>query len=1383
MTDAPVAAMTPAPAAPPPQRRRRRWLWVLLFTGLPLLLAGGLLGTETALKSILYYGLRKMPLLTIAQVEGSLLHGFNLLQLRYVSEYEDIQIGSVQLKISPSCLLRQKLCVDTLAIRDVDWHILQTRPSEEFDFPAINLPPILLPFNIDVAEASLNRMTLYSPHSHFDIRDAVIRAHTDNNTVFLNDVHTELVFTGLTIRAALQGNIDLRGDTAASLTTQVGLDFSADVPDLEIEGDINGPAYTPALSVTTHGLVEAHTELSASFREKGWPVYARVRQNAPIVLGKQVPISLGESVAIISGYVNAYHVEGQTQVSGVPETPPVTVGIITDGGFLGVRNANATLNINQQQAKLAGEFTWYPKLYWNTSVEFEKIDMATWLEGATSDLSGSAQVEGEWYPRIPFRNNVKALDVKGHWREFPVTMQAGIETTADTLSVDHLQTSLGTNNARLHGSVANDWQFSGDFVLPQLAMVLPQLAGAITGKLAVSGPRNSPHVDISASSPHLQVFETVLENSRVHIDGEPGQHRAEATTQWQGYTASTALNGDYEKNLWQAQLSALQVSRDNKTYTLKTPSKLRYALESKKIELDTLCLQSAGEELCASTRWHLTHPQGEIKTRLQNADPLFLTPFLSWLDGKPGRWSGTAEATFAGSRPDTARWNLSADDLQLKRLFDKRFKKSIIAPHVSIEGELQHQELSAKASIRWPDQQTTRASLRLPEIVKPDNMELTLDSAPLPLEWITPWVQGVSLTTGKVAAKLSGKVVNGWPTLDGNITVQNGKLHALQNTYGLENIDATLLLAGKTATLSGGFQDDRDMDWQLSTPVIVHWSKKSRQFSLKQGCLSASINSSLCALGHYSLDNGIDLGAEISGNISPWLAPVLNDNALIDGPFKGSVRLRQVGDQLTGDAQVRSTLSSTLVAEDGTSPPTVDASLDAHLANHRLAMEFGLRSSVDGTVEGKLQAEISGSKSLEGHVDVHNVNIQPLAPFIRELEHLSGQVNGDFLISGTLPEPTLEGNLRLADGKLSSAIYPVSFNNINANAVFTQQRAALNASLESGKRGRATLNSEARWTGGAVKTTSRLVGKDLPVKQGSDINLKLDTDLTLASSDGRMDLGGLVHVKEGFLRVAKLPENSTNVSKDVVYVDERGEQEKDTGIDTHLNLAVRVSDLVQLDGLGAQVRLSGAVGIQQTPPNDPTGRGSFTISEGTYTGYGQKLKITKGQILFNGALDNPVLAITAVREVGTVVAGINISGTPQLPEATLFSVPAKPEEDILTYILTGHAPDESGADNRYAINQALVSVGLYGSEGFARDLASKAGIEDFEISTGGNTQDESSVNVGGYLSPKLYVQYGVGINTTVNTLTLRYRLTQSIFLEALSGMESALDVLYSFEVE
>ena len=42
-------------------------------------------------------------------------------------------------------------------------------------------------------------------------------------------------------------------------------------------------------------------------------------------------------------------------------------------------------------------------------------------------------------------------------------------------------------------------------------------------------------------------------------------------------------------------------------------------------------------------------------------------------------------------------------------------------------------------------------------------------------------------------------------------------------------------------------------------------------------------------------------------------------------------------------------------------------------------------------------------------------------------------------------------------------------------------------------------------------------------------------------------------------------------------------------------------------------------------------------------------------------------------------------------------------------------------------------------------------------------------------------KYGVGIFDSIATLTLRYRLMPKLYLEAVSGVDQALDLLYQFE--
>ena len=56
------------------------------------------------------------------------------------------------------------------------------------------------------------------------------------------------------------------------------------------------------------------------------------------------------------------------------------------------------------------------------------------------------------------------------------------------------------------------------------------------------------------------------------------------------------------------------------------------------------------------------------------------------------------------------------------------------------------------------------------------------------------------------------------------------------------------------------------------------------------------------------------------------------------------------------------------------------------------------------------------------------------------------------------------------------------------------------------------------------------------------------------------------------------------------------------------------------------------------------------ILNGKFSAYGQSLLIREGRLIYNNnPIDNPELRITAVREVGDVTAGINVTGLYQFP--------------------------------------------------------------------------------------------------------------------------------------
>ena len=72
------------------------------------------------------------------------------------------------------------------------------------------------------------------------------------------------------------------------------------------------------------------------------------------------------------------------------------------------------------------------------------------------------------------------------------------------------------------------------------------------------------------------------------------------------------------------------------------------------------------------------------------------------------------------------------------------------------------------------------------------------------------------------------------------------------------------------------------------------------------------------------------------------------------------------------------------------------------------------------------------------------------------------------------------------------------------------------------------------------------------------------------------------------------------------------------------------------------------------------------------------------------------------------------------------------------------------------------------------------GIEDFQIDAR-KVEGGTEVHLSGYLNPDIQFRYGVSTFDKVNTFRLRYRLAHQVFVEGISGVENAVDFLYSFE--
>ena len=190
------------------------------------------------------------------------------------------------------------------------------------------------------------------------------------------------------------------------------------------------------------------------------------------------------------------------------------------------------------------------------------------------------------------------------------------------------------------------------------------------------------------------------------------------------------------------------------------------------------------------------------------------------------------------------------------------------------------------------------------------------------------------------------------------------------------------------------------------------------------------------------------------------------------------------------------------------------------------------------------------------------------------------------------------------------------------------------------------------------------------------------------------------------------------------------------------------------------------------------GAGELGVTEGKYIAFGRVLDIARGRLIFNnGPLNDPGIDLRAQKVFPDVTAGVNVRGSLRAPRMTFFSEPAIPQSQIVSLILAGGSLDsvQNASRNGAARNEALAQGGAI----IAQQLGSRIGIEDVGIES--DTSNDTSFVLGKYLSPRLYVSYGISLAEAINTVKLRYTIGDRWTIKTESGRARSADLVYTIQ--
>jgi translocation and assembly module TamB len=644
-------------------------------------------------------------------------------------------------------------------------------------------------------------------------------------------------------------------------------------------------------------------------------------------------------------------------------------------------------------------------------------------------------------------------------------------------------------------------------------------------------------------------------------------------------------------------------------------------------------------------------------------------------------------------------------------------------------------------------------------------------------------IPDTSAPGGKLDIAATG-VVSGGLVFDRVTVAANGnqERHQLAVDARGRPLSASLRLSGAmrndawTGTLSTLDIDYQGIPpWRLQSPAQLAWNDGAA--SLGDLCLTAG-DPMLCVAAKQDKAGNLDASYRLR---RVPLALLMTAAEASDSPMRadgilegeGNVRRTAAG-ALSGQANLTSAHGSVAYADRADQPLLVydNLSATAELApgKQRLALRASLNDG--GTLDGNVS--ISGAQqALGGNVSLHLKKLSVIELFTTELAEVKGALDANFNLGGTVASPAVTGQavvggfaaevpsagLKLKDGRIS--IDTRDAKNYLVDGTVRSGEGTLSI------RGNAALGAGAQMRLGIEG--SKFTAVDIPAAKAV-----VSPDLTIVQDAKGMNVGGKVAIEMADIDVERLPgAGATKASPDVVVIDDKQREAAEESAPITADIRVDLGHRVHLVGFGIDGRITGQLDVRERPGRATTGQGQIGV-DGTYKAYGQDLRIEQGQLLFASTpIDNPGLNIRAARTLNPNATidegqkvGLYVSGTARRPILTVFSNPVMEQSDALSYLVTGKPLSQVKGGEGNMVGAAAQALGSAAGDLLAKSIGSKIGVDDIGVSNNEALGGTSAFTVGKYLSPRLYLSYGVGLFDPGQVITLRYLFSHRWNFEA-----------------
>lgn len=416
------------------------------------------------------------------------------------------------------------------------------------------------------------------------------------------------------------------------------------------------------------------------------------------------------------------------------------------------------------------------------------------------------------------------------------------------------------------------------------------------------------------------------------------------------------------------------------------------------------------------------------------------------------------------------------------------------------------------------------------------------------------------------------------------------------------------------------------------------------------------------------------------------------------------------------------------------------------------------------------ESPIAGQLQLE----TRQLGLLPL--LVHDIDRAAGLLRADLAVTGLAGTPQFAGRMTLEDGSLEFYQTNLRMSELGARLDLTDNLVRLDLGGRIGE-GRFGVDGLLGWQERLLSGQVNFKGERLLVADLPELSVEASPDLAFRLDGRRIGVSGSVTVPRARIEPRQFTGAVVASADEVITDGEAGDPADRYLVSTDIRLVLGRE--VRLDAFGLKGRLEGDVRLLARPDEVPIASGELEVEDAKYRAYTKELEVERGRLLFaGGPVADPGVDLRALQKLPGYEVGVLVRGRLRQPELTLYSSPSLPQSQIASLLLVGRSLDALQSGDREALGSST-DLATQGGALLAGQLGRYLGLD--EVGVEADAGNEAALVIGKFLSPRLYVSYGISLADAINTFKLRYTIGDRWVIRGESGRESSADVEFTIE--